>query len=134
MGSQPSPNIAVYAPGASSPTRTITDGITTAYAMTTDGTGNLYVLNSCVNRGGCTNSQNNVAIYSPGGDTPAHVVNGLDFPVTLAVDISGNLYVANNGSAESDPGSVTVYTSGTYSLIRRVTRNVDNPGYLALSP
>jgi hypothetical protein len=133
-GSQPSPNIAVYAPGASSPTRTITDGITIAYAMTTDGTGNLYVLNSCINRGGCSNSQNNVAIYSPGSDTPAHVVNGLDFPVTLAVDSSGNLYVANNGSAESDPGSVTVYVSGAYSLIRTVTHNVNNPLYLALSP
>ena len=99
--------------------------------MTTDGAGNLYVLNSC---GGCTNSEDNVAIYSSGSATPIHVVNGLDFPVTLAVDNSGNLYIGNSGSSESDPGSVTVYASGDYSLIRTVTRNVDNPLYLALSP
>jgi hypothetical protein len=134
-GSQPSPNVAVYASGASSPTRTITNGITIPYAITTDGAGDLYVLNSCVNRGGCTNSQNSVAVYAPGGSAPAHVINeGLDFPVTLVPDSSSNLYVANIGSSESDLGSVTVYASGDYSLVRTVTRNVEYPDHLALGP
>ncbi|MGA8534789.1 MAG: hypothetical protein WB615_11815 [Candidatus Tumulicola sp.] len=133
-GSQRAPNVTVYAPGASSPTRTITSGLTAPWAMTTDSANNLYVLNECADSGGCTNSQNNVAVYAPDSDSPTVVTNGLDFPLAIAVDGSNNLYVANVGSSLSDPGSVTVYTSGTYSLTRTVTRNVDNPRYLALSP
>ena len=133
IGSQPSPNVAVFAPGGSSPARTITVGLTIPYAMTTDSAGNLYVLNSCVNSGGCTNDQDNVAVYSPGSNAPLHVVSqGLDFPVTLAVDLSSNLYVANNGDYPNDHGSVTVYGSGSYSLIRTVTHSVDYPRFLAL--
>ncbi len=133
VGSQPSQNVTVYAPGGSSPIRTITAGLTIPYAMTTDSAGNLYVLNSCVNRGGCTNDQDSVAVYSPGTNTPQHVVSqGLDFPVTLAVDRSSNLYVANNGNYPTDHGSVTVYGSGSYSLIRTVTHDIEYPGFLAL--
>jgi hypothetical protein len=100
--------------------------------MTTDSASNLYVLNECAGSGGCINSQNNVAIYAQDSDLPTVVADGLDFPLAIAVDGSSNLYVANNGSSLSDPGSVTVYTSGTHSLIRTVTRNVVNPRFLAL--
>ena len=98
-GSQRAPNVTIYAPGASSPTRTITSGLTTPWAMTTDSASNLYVLNECAGSGGCTNSQNNVAIYAQGSDLPTVVADGLDFPLAIAVDGSNNLYVANDGSS-----------------------------------
>ena len=41
---------------------------------------------------------NTVSVYSPGSTTPTRTLTGLDAPVALAFDSSGNLYVANNGT------------------------------------
>jgi len=46
-------------------------------------------------------------VYAPGAASPSRsITNGVDEPSSLAVDNSGNLYVANTASHE-----VTIYNS-----------------------
>jgi hypothetical protein len=134
VGSMRSPHISVYAPNGSSPARTIAAGVTAPWAMTLDSKGNLYLLNECAASGGCTNGQNNVAVYTAGTSTPVQVVSdGMNFPIAIAVDQSSNLYVANIGNG-TGPGEVTVYGGKDYSLLHTLSQGVKGPRYLAVTP
>jgi uncharacterized protein YjiK len=77
---------------------------------------NIYVSNSGVDG----NPSYSVAVY-PAGSTgqvpPSAVISGsatgLDVPEGIALDGTGNIYVANDGSNNSDADSVTVYPKGS---------------------
>jgi hypothetical protein len=131
MGSERSPNISVYPPGGTAPTRSITVGLTVPSSMATDTKGNLYVLNECSGIGGCTNTENSVAIYAAGNSTPAEVItNGIDYPSDIAVDQSSTLYVSNFG--ETGAGTVTIYGGRSFSLLRTLT-GIKDPGSIAVA-
>jgi sugar lactone lactonase YvrE len=110
--------VTVYAPGASTPMRTIgllglVDG---PDALAFDAAGYLYVSNK---------GSSSVSIYGPGSVIPSRVIsNGVTAPSAIAVDAIGNLFVAN-------PASVTVYRAGTGALMQKITNGIQNPVALA---
>jgi hypothetical protein len=123
-GTNDTPDIAVYAPGDSSPTRTISQGITNPSMLRTDSSGNLGVLNFT-----------NIAIYASGSNSPSKVITqGIAGAASMAFDQSNNLYVANVGATNSDPGSITVYAAGTYSLSETITKNIKRSSSVVVGP
>ena len=92
----------IYAPGGQTPSKTITDGITSPVATAIDSNGVLYVTND---------SEGNVEEYQPGGYHPFKTITqGLITPVAVTVNKKGSLYVANqeqNNVIEFAPGSIT---------------------------
>ncbi len=130
-------SIAVYAPGGTSPIRTITDG-NGQYpaAMSFDENGNLYVATYCLNSCGIPPA---ITEYAPDGTTPIRTVTeGLvGIVLAMTLDSSGNLYVANGGNrAHSDPnpGNLVVYAPGTTLPMRTVTNGIQNPIALGIGP
>jgi DNA-binding beta-propeller fold protein YncE len=61
------------------------------------------------------------------------ISQGMMLPNALAFDGSGNLYVANFGSASST-GNVTVYAPGSTKVLRTISIGVDYPNALAFRP
>lgn len=120
--------IDVYPPGSRTPSRTITEGVSSAGALVFDSKGNLYVANGS---GGSENC-GSVTVYAPGSDSilytipaPKEICN----PLTLALDGSDNLYV---GSGEDTfPGSVDVFAAGSGTLLRTISQGIDGPRALA---
>jgi sugar lactone lactonase YvrE len=84
---------------------------------------------------------NEVDVYSAYKDNPAprdHITTGLDIPTGMALDNTGNLYVANN-AGQSVPGksvywTVTVYGHGHNRLIRTYTDGVASPVDVTIGP
>lgn len=70
-------------------------------------TGNFYVANSGVSSPG-----NTISLISPGGTVSTYVSTGISSPYGLALDGSGALYAANNGS-----GSLTKVVAGAPSTL-----------------
>jgi hypothetical protein len=104
--------------------RTISQRVTNPPLLRTDSSGNLGVLNFT-----------NITMYAAGSDSPASVITqGIAGAASLAFDQSGNLYVANAGATNSDPGSITVYATGTYSLTRTRTKNIKRSGSMVVGP
>jgi hypothetical protein len=102
-------SVAVFAPGKTSPSYTITAGVRHPIALAIDRSDNLYVANcsSPAARYTCTGQSypepggGDVTVYRRGKKAPAYTIrNGIDAPRSVAVDASGNLYVANVGDAE----------------------------------
>jgi serine/threonine-protein kinase len=115
-------NVVVYAPGSKSPSRTITDGITSPRGITVDSNGTLYVTNSY---------QNAVAEYRSGEDDPFQTITqAMDRPEDVTVDEKGALYVsniANNSIVEFAPRSLT-------PLRRRISKGLYEPNGIAYYP
>ena len=130
--------VAVYAPGGTTPVRTITDGIVDPMAFAFDHSGNLFVLNyGDVQRGECSTPPS-VSVYAPGGDTPIRtIIDGIvcaDNHV-IALDNSNRLYLANGGSVGTyDPGNIVVYPPGGTEPIRTVTQGIANPFFIGIGP
>ena len=124
-------NVSVYSPGAKTPRLVITNGIVEPNALAFDASGNLYVLNYCIyEHSGCLQHPA-VTVYAPGASVPmltiTDEVEGLG---DIAVDLAGNLYVANEGNARfspPDPGSVSIYPPGASSPSQILTSGVANP-------
>ncbi len=107
-------SVTAYELGQMTLQRTITSGITTPEAVVADRTGTLYVAN-----------QNTVTEYAPGQGSPLRTISGPSLccgshPQELALDSSGNLYVANGGACYPND-TVTVYAPGQITPARTVT-------------
>jgi hypothetical protein len=124
--------VSVYSPGATDPTLTLTDGINQPGAIAIDAENNIYVLNR-------NNSGHDfVTEYAQGGTQQIRTITDgvvgaqagvIDFDGSpIAVDSTGNLYVANEGF----PGNVTVYAPGASSPSRIITKGLYNPISVAL--
>jgi sugar lactone lactonase YvrE len=88
-----------------------------------DSAGNLYVLNSS----GGPDTRGSITVYPPtanGNVAPqAIIANGVkdkrtkfESPAGMALDVAGNIYVTNDGSANggSDSDSITIYAAGKF--------------------
>ncbi len=98
-------SVTVYAPGSSVPSRRIADHLSYPIALAIDPkNGDLYVASS--HNGGW------ITKYAAGGTMAVETITaGIDLPLSIALDASGNLYVAN------DLGStVTSYRNGSPNL------------------
>jgi hypothetical protein len=111
---QPPSQILVYPAGAHgdpSPTRAFggsTSGLS-PYGIAIGTTGTIYVTSTNYD------TENRVLVYAPGArgsDAPIATIagnnTGLHYPIGIAVDRSGTIYVANDGGG----GSVTIYAAG----------------------
>lgn len=68
--------------------------------------------------------------YAPGKTQPLRKIStDVDRPVALAIDGSGNLYVANEGSSAGP--SVTVYAPHSTRLLRAISNGIHTPDALA---
>jgi hypothetical protein len=116
--------VAVYSPGTTKPSRTISLGSSYASALSFDSAGNLYL----IARSGSSYS---IHVFAPGASTPmATISSGLNDPVALALDETKSLYVANNAS----PGSVTVYQDLANNPTRTITKDIFQPTGVAAYP
>ena len=57
------------------------------------------------------------------------IFKGIDIPQGLALDGSGNLYVANYATS-----SVTVYAAGSTKVLQTISNGVSYPQALAFGP
>jgi sugar lactone lactonase YvrE len=124
--------IDVFAPGARSPFRTITQGINKPSALMFDRAGNLFVANCspCDSYG--KKQGGSITVYAPGSGVPSRTItNGIDWPVAMAFDGQERLAVANSPSTEK--GSVTVYGSGSRPMYT-IVKDIGSPNAIAVDP
>ncbi|HEY3675821.1 MAG TPA: hypothetical protein VGK84_07480 [Candidatus Tumulicola sp.] len=115
-----------FAPNSTFATRTLTDGLTSPYALAFDSANDVYILND-----------SKVTVYSPTGTEPTRTITqgvggcGLliacDHPIAL--DSAGNLYVVNHAA-----NNITVYAPNGSTPVRTITLGVDSPIGLAIAP
>jgi hypothetical protein len=111
--------VTVYAPGASSPSYTITtaEGLCNPRALAFDPSGNLYVANS----DDAKEFAGSVTVYSAGTATLLQTItDGIGTPESVAVDAAGKMYVANSAIKPSG-GDVTVYAPGGGRLVQTIS-------------
>jgi len=117
-------SVSVYAPGASSPSYRIVDGIHFPNSLAVDGGGNLFV----------SNYYGTDYAYGPGKKTPTYTMDNL-FSVALAFDGAGNLYVAQNqGPYGGGGGRVQVHgpVSEKLPLLYTITSRIEEPEAIAI--
>jgi hypothetical protein len=126
-------NITVYPAGSDGDVRPIATiggtrtgdntGLRDPVGLGFDSSGNVYVLNSS----GGPDTNGSITVYPPtanGNVAPqAIIANGVkdkqtkfESPAGMALDVAGNIYVTNDGSANggSDSDSITIYAAGKF--------------------
>jgi sugar lactone lactonase YvrE len=121
LGSGSGGSVMVFAPGATTPSYTIT-GFAQPYGVAVDAANNVYVADQGAN---CVN------VYPPGSTTPSVEMSiGMSGPWQLAFDSQGNLYVANDQGND-----VTEYSppfSGSSSPVMTFSSGIQAPQHIAL--
>lgn len=101
-----SPAVLDFEAGESSPSLTITEGLSNPIFVAVDTEGNIYVANS----GESSNSLGSVVVYRHGQQHVWRTIRkGVDGPVRLGFDGEGRLYVANSPNKRAN--SIAVYAS-----------------------
>jgi hypothetical protein len=120
-------SVLVYAPGGTSPERTITKGINGPVALAVDSQGSLYVAND--NFSNKHIHLDNITIYDPGASAPSRKITGyVTNPLVIHVDPSGNLGVLNGRANDpSTPPNITIYARGGSSPLKFVTQGINAP-------
>ncbi|MGH7814804.1 MAG: hypothetical protein ACREQI_12470 [Candidatus Binataceae bacterium] len=116
-------SITIFAAGSNgnvAPAATITGpdtGLGYPVGVAVDSAGDIYVVNS---QGTQTFGSSSVTVYSPGSNGDAAPISTIVGPDTnlyfsggVALDSSGNIYVTNSASSDSQNGSITVYSPGS---------------------
>jgi sugar lactone lactonase YvrE len=116
------PSITVYAPGSTALLREVKLSIHRDLKyMTLDSQGNLYVTN-----------RDEVIEFGPGlQPVLRRIRDEVESPRALAVDTSGNLYVANDAGFPATYG-ISVYPPGATRAKYRIKRDVNDPVALAI--
>jgi sugar lactone lactonase YvrE len=118
------PFILVFAPNKKSPETKIKDGLLLPESMAFDSKGDLFVLNS-----------NYITAYAPGATTPYLTFDkNTAGSVAMAIDAANDLYVANIEKGYFGVGSFKVYALDSNKLLRKVSRDMNNPIALAIGP
>jgi len=132
-GVKGSDQILVYAPGATTPFRTISTGVNEPVALAIDSADDLYVAN-CLNCGlgaaAYVSGPDSVTEYAYGGYSPVRTISysQIDVPFSLAVDKSDDLFVGNYAV-----NTVTEYPPGGSTPSRTYSDGVSSPASLAIT-
>lgn len=73
---------------------------------------------------------NQILMYNPKSSNPkplGSITDGVDYPLGLAVDKQGTLYVANFLGGTHNKGSIVVYPAGSTSPSLTITNGVNSP-------
>lgn len=125
-GSSPAGFVTEYAPGATSPSRTI-DVSGTPRGLAVDASNDLYVVGNV--KAGCCSFQGFGAVYGPNGKKRLQKLTGVaSFPGRPAFDAQGNLYVPN---FDTFPGDVVVYAPGAKKPARAIQSGIGFPKVVA---
>ena len=133
-------SVTVYPPGSYAnvvPSAAIVGtgtGLVLPYGIATDSSGNLFVANSA----GGPDGLGSVTVYPAGSNgniAPSVTISGdsnsdntgFNFPTGIALDSSGNLYVANVGGGPDSFGSITVYPAGSNGDVTPIATISDDP-------
>jgi large repetitive protein len=74
----------------------------------------------------------NVTLYDTiSGVSEGSVTTGIVFPVAIAFDPSGNLFIGNTAGGIKDAGTITEYSPTSNTPIRTIKKGVNDPFYLA---
>ncbi len=112
-------SIAVYGPKATTPMRTITQGVHVPESIALDAAGTLYVANSGTGKSAHPPS---LTAYSPGSTSLLRTVKkGITRPGPLATDGAGNVFLAN-GSSE-----VIEFAPQLSNVLRKITDAIASP-------
>jgi sugar lactone lactonase YvrE len=65
------------------------------------------------------------------GVSQGSITTGIIFPVSIAFDPSGNLFIGNTAGGIKDAGTITEYSPTSSTPIRTIKKGVDDPFYLA---
>jgi hypothetical protein len=105
--------------GNAQPSATISGagtGLVTPWGVALDSSGNIYVAND----GSSVGQLDSVTVYPAGSNgnvQPSATISGantgLNSPGGIAVDLSGYIYVTNDGALTSNPDNITVYSPGS---------------------
>jgi hypothetical protein len=119
----PSGTVTEYAPGTTSPSRTIANLKYTPRALAIDASNDLYVVGNA--KAGCCGFEAFGSIYGSTGQKVLGKLTGFEsFPERPAFDSQGNLYVP---SFETFPGEVGVYPPGAKKPSRAIVNGIGFP-------
>jgi hypothetical protein len=137
-----SESINIYAlknPNQQGPLASISYGLAgEQYQMTTDSAGDLFVVNDNFTK---LNEQY-VSVYAPPYSGSPTMLTGVEFPLGVAVDAQGTVYVSNCGSYCSQTPAVYVYSNGATTPTGTITSSgfrdlgglaLDNAGNLYIA-
>jgi sugar lactone lactonase YvrE len=117
-------SITVFASNATSPTTTITDGLSRPHNMVFDSKGDLFVLNA-----------SDITAYRSGANKPyVTFARNTAAASSMAIDAANNLSVAYMQKGPFGVGSFKVYALESNKLLRKVSRDVNKPTGLAIGP
>ena len=119
-------SMAIYPPGRSRPSLSISAGLDYPRAVIVDGSQNVYVANW---------ANSTVTVYAQGAKKVLRTIsNSVDTPSALAFDHADNLYVINAPVSYFNLSSVSVYEAGTGRVLRVISKRIRDPAGLALDP
>ncbi len=132
-GTTGSDAILVYAPGSTTPSRTISTGVNEPVALAVDSSNDLYVAN-CMNCGlgaaAYVSGSDSVTEYPSGSGTPVKTISfsAIDVPFSIAVDPSADLYVGNYAA-----NTVTEYPPNAVNPSKTIANGISSPASLAVN-
>jgi sugar lactone lactonase YvrE len=96
VANQGGANVALYSPGATTPSLVLSQGLSQPVSAAVDPQGNVWVTNE--------GSQPSIVVYPPGGTTPSETITDplIKIPQQITFDPSGNAYFADNSTGVSE--------------------------------
>jgi hypothetical protein len=112
--------VTIYPAGSTSPSLTLSQGLTQPISPATDSAGNVWVTNDA--------SPSSIVVYPPGQTTPSTTITDklIQIPRQLTFDTSGNLYFADNttGVSEIPAGTTQPVSLGLKKLLSDSTNGI----------